>query len=226
MEIIQITELARLKVEPDLDAGCPRGDWDMWTGFVKITGRGDSRLSDVPAVHEDPTGRIAEAFDHVRYGDVLPVYTDLLYRRYAQAEDFVVRWAKIFHGMHVEYDDEHGGFWFVAGPTTAVAIDNADFTSGSPEALAMQAELIKDERESYRQWADGEAVGVTLERAKRYVYMDDDGEIYDTDSTYVWEAEESIWGIYPGDQLVQVAAIEHFILSDDEVKILREGESK
>lgn len=207
-EIIELTDTARLVVEYDDSPECPRGDWHMLTGFVKIPGRGDSRLSDVPAVHDDPgIGWAHENFPN---------------------EELVERFFRIFHGLHVEYDAEHGGYWFVAGADAAAYAtpvdtysralfrDNwPDLEPGSPESLAKQAEVIRQEQETYRQWADGEVYGVILERAapweKTFVNSGDTVEGVD------WVEHTSIWGSYlDDDYTAQVVADEYFDLTDEE----------
>ena len=110
-EIIELTDTARLRIEHDPDAECPRGDWHMLTGFVKIQGRGDSRLMDVPAVHDEPIP-IEEAHDR------------LAFWRTDNDEDAVERWARIFHDLHIEYDDEHGGYYDHVPPPPACIPDD------------------------------------------------------------------------------------------------------
>lgn len=208
IETIQITDTARLRVVVDTDATCPRGDWHMLTGFVKVPGRGDSRRSDVPAVHDDPIG-IADAQSRI------------------ERERDVVRWARIFHGLHLEYDNEHGGYWFVMLDGPEMFTDNwPELALGKPEHLAKQAEVIEQERETYRQWADGEAVGVILEHKVRWVRVDENDEpvfLVDGDlARETWEEEGSTWGSYlDTEYTAQQVALEHFELDEDEVAALR-----
>lgn len=185
-EIIQIDETARIRVEYDETPTCPRGDWHMLTGFVKIRGRGDSRKMDVPAVWDEPIP-IADAQSRI------------------EREDDVVRWARIFHGLHVEYDSEHGGYWFVAGadyssystPEPDPDLFRAnwpDLKPGSADHLAKQAEVIESERATYQQWADGEVYGVIFERAVEWKTLD--GSAMMT----TWEEVDSVWGCYLDDE--------------------------
>lgn len=246
-EIIQLTETARLRVEHDDSPQCPRGDWDMLTGFVSIDGRGDERRSDVPAVHEAPIP-IIEALD--RYENT--AYHDpsahegrggWRYPLAGSEEEMVVRWARIFHGLHLEHDFEHGGFWFVAGADAATYVTEVDAYSrclfhdnwpdiepGSPESLEKQAEVIEQERETYRQWADGEVYGVILERATAMapVVRNEAAGVWDlrtplTDDEIElsWNEEESIWDSYlDDDYTAKAVALEHFELTDQEKEAL------
>lgn len=211
-DIIQLTDTARLSVEQDIDAINPRKDWDMATGFVKVPGKGDSRLADVPAVHDD-TARLLEAYDTFYYGGGVPRFTDLMYRKQERAIEFVIRYARVFHGLHVEYDHEHGGFWFVS--PTEIAINTK--LGGGWDKLERQAEIIEGERETYRQWAEGEVCGVLLERAATWARLDDSGRPITLTEREEWEVVESIWGCYLDDEYTpQIVADEHFDLSDEE----------
>lgn len=247
IETIQITDAARLRVVADQDADCPRGDWHMLTGFVKLGDKGDWLLVDVPAVYDDPIGIEAayDRFDEARYDYVGPGKGDRggPYRLRAFNEyDLTARWARIFHGLHIEYDAEHGGYWFVAGadaatyatPVTysrALFRDNwPDLQPGSPESLAKQAEVIEGERETYRQWADGEVYGVILERATAMapVVRNEMAGVWDlrtplTDDEIElsWDEAESIWGVYlDHDYTPQVVALECFDLTPEEKECL------
>jgi hypothetical protein len=203
-EIIQLTDTARLRVEVDDDASNPRanGDYQM-TGFVKIAGRGDSRTIDVAPYYDDPI-RIGEAHDR------------LAGQPFARGwNDPVARWAKVYHGMHVEYDSEHGGYWFV--DRQAFAENWPDLKPGSTEGLAKQAEVIAQEREQYRQWADGEVCGVILERLVTWARMLDDGTADRLDTRDEWEEVESVWGCYLDDTYTaQDVANESWELTDEE----------
>lgn len=195
-EIIDLTESSRIVVRYDTDAECPRNDWDMQTGFVKIHGRGDSRLMDVPAVHDDPTGLIEEAHDRF-YDD------DGMSR--GKAEDLTERWARCFHGLHIEYDAEHGGYWFVH-------MDN-DFSAD----LTGQAEIIKSERETYRQWAEGDVYGVALERRRPFVKKYADGDEVEGEE---WDEVESVWGCYLDRDYTPEVVARQFTLADDEQVVI------
>lgn len=214
IETIQIGETSRLLVKADEDASCPRGDWHMLTGFVKIPSMGDSRLNDVPAVHDDPL-RIAEKHEAVGIGWH---EGQTYYRGNSSADQIIARWARIFHGLHVEYDSEHGGYWFVKldGPE-GFAANWPDLVLGTPEHLAQQAEVIKQEQETYRQWAEGEVYGVVLEREKLWVNVTRGGVIVGGDQKVTWEEAESLWGCHLDDSYTAKAvALEQFDLTDDE----------
>lgn len=230
-DIIQLTDTARLVVEQEVGSTNPRKDWDMLTGFVKIEGRGDSRVIDVEPVHEAPIP-IQDAHERLSTWHSQP--------RFTPHEGIVERWARIFHGMHIEYDSEHGGYWFVdpAGfRANFPAIGDGNVKrirqrKGAPygvydhyeqSALETQAEVIEQERETYRQWAEGEVYIVSLERLERYVRVVDSGsdvvaDDIDWDSTKdEWETVESIGGNYLDDiYSPRVVADEHFGLTPEE----------
>jgi hypothetical protein len=206
MDTIDITETSRLVIKQDTDAENPRKDWDMLTGFVKIDGRGDWRILDVEPVHDDPI-RIAEAHDRlVRFGDE------------GWTEDTVERWARIFHGMHIEYDSEHGGYWFV---------DNDGSYPPKRGTLEEQARLIASERETYRQWAEGEVYGVTLQRVSTWAKLDDYGRPITMTERPVWEDVDSLYGCYlDNDYTAEEVALESFDLTDEERDALRPPERR
>jgi hypothetical protein len=215
IEVIDLTDTARLRVEYDTDQNNPRTEWDMATGFVKIEGRGDWRLSDVPAVHDDPTrSGIAWAHDQL-----VPGFGRRSTDRFS--EETVERWARIFHDLHIEYDSEHGGYWFV-DPTWLE--QNSPETGGGMTALDDQAKIIESERETYRQWAEGEVYGVILERRqsfiKQRVTRTDEGFEVDPEDPELfdeWEQIDAIWGCYLDDTYTaQVVADEHFELTEEE----------
>lgn len=221
-DIITITETARLVVEQDADAQCPRGDMHMLTGFVEIPGRGDSRRNSVPEVHEETFGLANAYFRFDDYSVYVPDANDgrggTRYPFLQREEEITARWAKIFHGQHIEYDSEHGGFWFVQLDGTDMFTENwPDLVLGTPEHLAKQAEIIEQEREVYRQWADGEVYGVILERQHGYTRDDDPSIGFNS-----WDEEESLSGCYLDDEYTaQQVALEHFDLTDDETNALK-----
>jgi hypothetical protein len=214
-EIIELTETARLLVEQDADAENPRKDWDMATGFVKIGDRGDSRLARVPAVHR--FDRLSEAY--YRLLDTAGIYfTDVLFRAYVRAEAQTARWARIFYGLHVEYDHEHGGFWFVAPEQIKVNNEHG----GDWSSLEKQAEVIASEQKTYRQWAEGEVYTVVLERVATFekVTHHSDGTLEQVAGSE-WEVVESIGGCYlDDDYTAQVVASEYFNLTTEETEAL------
>lgn len=226
VEKIKLTKNARLVVVHDTDALCPRGDWHLLTGFVKIPGRGDSRLSDVPEVWDPPL-------------PILDAHERILDRSRVTQEGDVQRWARVFHGLSIVYDSEHGGYWFVAGAdassyATDVDVENrALFRDNFPDLvpctqahLDKQDEVIDQERETYRQWADGEVYGVVLQRRARWIRVDSNDEpvfLVDGDlSRETWEDVDSIWSCYLDDTYTaKVVADEHFDLTKKERKRLR-----
>lgn len=189
----------RLNVEQDKDSGNPRLEWENMTGFIRT--RGNWRFTDVPPVHDDK----------IRL-DVAAETLD---------KDDVVRWAKIFHNMHVEYDSYYGGFWFV---------DMDEFRGNWPnlegaEALARQALVIKSDQEAYNQWASGDVYGVILEKLTLWGRLSDDGgELEQGDGTVreTWEPVESVWGCYLNeDYTPEQVAVENFSMPDDVEAALR-----
>lgn len=200
--IIQLTETARLRVEQDDSPECPRREWHMVTGFVKIGMRGDSRLADVPAVYDDTLG-ISDA--HYRFGDVGHGAADRF-----TSEDLTVRWARAFHGVVAEYDSEHGGYWWVHEPSYWGEVEN-----DIPLTFDEQGELIKSERQTYQQWADGEVYGVILERASAWVKTYENGG--DSIEGVDWVESDSLWGCHLDDTYTaQAVAGDNFELEDDE----------
>lgn len=212
-EIIEITPTSRLRVEIDTDATCPRGDWEMLTGFVKIRGLGDSRLSEVPAVHDDPTGRMVEAHEHF---DAANLGGDMI-----DPEPVVARWASVFYDLHVEYDAAHGGYWFCDPKGFAANWPGPDYPEGRTKR-EQEALVIQQENETYETWARGEVYGVILERQALWGRLSDDGStLLQGEGTVreTWEQADdtAIWGCYLDDEYTaQAVALEYFTLTDDE----------
>jgi hypothetical protein len=205
VETIDLTETSRLRVEVDDSPENPRKDWDMATGFVKIEGRGDSRVIDVEPVHDSPIP-IVDAHERLATYRTQP--------RFSANEDLVERWARIFHGMHIEYDSEHGGYWFVS-PTFQE--ENQPFELKDHDTLAWQAEVIKGDRETYRQWADAEVYGVILERLETWAKIPKKGLQLIAETREEWEEVDSLWGCYlDDDYTAQVVAEGHFGLTEEE----------
>jgi hypothetical protein len=236
-EIIQLTDTARLRVEvDDTSPECPRNDAHMLTGFVKINDLGDSRLMDVPAVHEPPIP-IEEAHD--RYDETAWKFElsgmdsrreNRVYRKTFDPEVRVERWARAFHGLRIVFDAEHGGYWFVAGAdeatrqtpinaaSRALFYDNwPELVPGTPEHIDKQLEVIAQEQETSRQWAEGEVYGVILDRLVEWVRPDTGA------SREEWDEVESIWGCYlDKDYTAEVVAGEYFDLTDEEEAAIKE----
>jgi len=235
-EIIDITPTARLVIEQDYDAENPREAWDHITGFVGIPNRGDSRRGDVPPVHEPPLP-VHDAY--YRFFGSPSRYTDIMWRQHDEAQQLVVRWARAFYGLHLEYDHEHGGFWFV-DPKQFVAnfpegtspglVKRFRQKEGAPintyenyeqDALECQAQVIENERETYEKWADGEVYGVVLERTATWVKLGEHGEATE-EMRDDWEHVDSLWGCYLDDEYTaQAVALENFPLTTTEQAALR-----
>lgn len=179
--VIEIGEQLRIRVEQDDSAPNPRVDADGWaTGFVKLDRRGDSRYADVPAVHDDEH-HLREAYD--TFSDDWTTDGTGYLRRKHVAEDLVVRWAKIWLGLRVEYDAAHGGFWWVRMTEDW----STDWTG--------QGETIDAERKAYESWAEGAVYVVILERA--VVWERKSGMLSEIgDRMITWEQEEALGGCY------------------------------
>ncbi len=190
----------RLVVAYDEDAQCPRGDWHMLTGFYKIQGRGDSRRIDVPALYDFP-------------GDINRAHDELETPRQTRLHNSVVeRWARIFYGQVVEYDSQHGGYWFVQlDGDEGFAANWPGLELGTAEHLAQQAEVIQQERATYETWASGEVYGVILQKAVDLYELDDMGIATDREALRVWDDIDSLWGCYLDDTYTaRDVAAEHF----------------
>lgn len=245
-DTIQITEHSRLRVVTDEHAENPRGDWDsMITGFVKIPGRGDSRIIDVLPVHDDTLG-IAEAHD--RFGNIFQSHSDVWSAMGApDPEELVVRWAAIFHGTVVEYDWEHGGYWFLdpkmldenfpASPTgrrQKMLLNPLAKASGwtvRPNYYVtwvrsdeVEREIIAQEQETYRMWAESEVSGVILEHLTEWVLLaQNDEPVHPPRRRHQWEEVESTWGCYLNDNwTAQQVALDSFTLTNTEIDALRQ----
>lgn len=210
-ETIPITDNYRLLVEYDSDVENPRLNWDHLTGFVTV-GRHDYLA--VAPVHDD-TAQISRA--HTLFDSGIC---------HVDTHEVVSRWARIFHNMHVEYDYRYRGYWFV---------DPAGLNANWPEltgeeSFQKQAEVIEQERETYRQWAEGEVFGVMLEKRTLWGKLSDDGSTLlqgDGTTTETWETVDSLWGNYLGDSYTaEQVALEHFNMPDDVEAILKERTSK
>lgn len=228
----------RLKVPLDHYADNPRDGEYQITGFVKIPGAGDSRLVDVPAVHDDVLSlrRAHERFE------------DALYDAGRHHDDYralVQRYARIFYGTHVEYDHEHGGYWFCNAPEFEANFPAAgegkvkrfhqkkgsllyEFERYLQDKLECEREVIAQERETYRQWAEGGVYSVVMERPRymtRATYNAEEGvfEVADpltkNDMEIDWEeTTESLWGVYLSDDYTPAhVALDYFELTNPEV---------
>lgn len=198
MRLIQIDGDTRLRVKQDTDPSNPREDWDMMTGYINVPERGDSRYSDVPAVHEDPTGEILSAWERIV---VRHECNNCAWAPHKPSigsnPEHVIRWARIFHALTLEWDAEHGGFWFV----------NPSHNDADPSNDA--SEIIKAERSVYQKWADGEVYGVILERRVEWKPVSETDQPRGLKTT--WEEDESIWGCYLDDTYTaEVVAKEHW----------------
>lgn len=218
-DFVYIDENHRLGFDYDEDAQNPREDWDMLTGFVTINNP-NWRNIDVAPVHDDPFG-IAEA--HERLENVVYQRNSRRYnagRGYnSEVGELVERWAKIFHNAHIEWDSEHGGYWFV-DPDAFAANWTVDENGDIPayeyggangttitvpkrsDVLAFQAEIIEGERKTYSDWASGSVYFVygqkrTIEHVK--VTNPENGEVLREYDREEWDTTDSLSGIYMDD---------------------------
>lgn len=214
----------RIVVYPDSDAQNPRKDIAMLTGYVGITDRqSHHNYIDVEPVHGDSMDlfKAYEHFDGVSWS----LSFDEGYRRTKgweeKPEHYVIRYARIFHGAVVEWDGKYGGFWFVnlnPNDPDGFAANWPELVLHSPEHLAKQAEVIKQDREVYRQWAEGEVYGVVLEQRHERARVERDADglvkllnpLTDDDIFEEWEQVESIWGCFLGDEYTAVVAAKYY----------------
>jgi len=213
IETIEVTDTLRLRVVIDEGPENPRG-WSVLTGYVNIPNRGDSRIIDVLAVYPDEY-RIEEAHDRVRRSNPRDGFIS--------TAEVVERWARVFHGMFLEYDSEHGGFWFVE--PKLFAENWPDLVLGTQEHLDKQQEVIHSEQVTYQRWADGEVYGVIAERRAEWVRIDNGTvNLNDPRDTIVtWEHAASLWGCYLEDDYTaqQVALDLDVEYTDEELAALR-----
>lgn len=166
----------RIRVEYDTFNTNPRTEDYMLTGAVTIQDRAPRNIIDVEPLHGD-TMELAAAYE--RFGEARwTTATDAETQAGAafwrvtpgwekSPEEIVVRYARAIHGAHVEWDDKNGCFWFVnLNPN-----DGNSFTANwpelelfSPEHFEKQAKVIKQEREIYEAWCEGEIYHLTIER--------------------------------------------------------------
>jgi hypothetical protein len=187
--LIPVGDDYRISVFVDSDAICPRLDYEMVTGFIKIPRLGDSRLADVPAVWPDEFG-IESAHERIA------LYSSPRLR-YSGSEETVVLWARDVHDVAIQFDHAHGGYWFVS--LKPFAEGWPDLVAGTPERLAKQTEVIDAERQIYEQWADNEVYGVVFQRRVDLYELDDRGIATDREATVVWDDVEALWGCYLDD---------------------------
>lgn len=216
IETIQLTDTWRLKVVQDYDGQNQRTNDDyMLTGALTINSRWRNTI-DVEPIHEFP-GPLHGA--HIVLQD----------------EQVVIRWAKIFYGIHLDFTD--GTYWWVdrgkleqnwSGDELDQVLAGSYFYTdhlGAKHAIS-EASIIKDEQEDYRRWCDGEVYGVKLERRIDLYELDDKGVATDREAFPFWEEVESLWGCYLNDDytakevgLQLYAGTDHDVLAALGVKV-------
>lgn len=219
-DIIQLGPNHRLVVEQDDYNDCPRdGDYSTMCGAVTVE-NGNSNYVEVPEIHT-PTIPISEAHDRL-YG----LGACMLVRHYVSRETSVVRWAAIFHGLALQYDDKYRVYWFVKMDGDGGFTANwPDLKLGTAEHLAKQHEVINQERETYRQWAEGEVYGVGLEVRIGYGGPDTlDIEVEhiiehecEADCPEHWDRTECIWGNYFSDDYGPLEVAKDYFVLDGAV---------
>lgn len=224
-EYIEVDENHRLGWGYDEGSGSdsPR-EWSTPVGFITIKSR--SNYNDVTEVHPDPTGRILEAhehFDEIGYPKWDPNVGYQRRRRFfPEPEEITERWARIFHGLTIEYDAEYQGYWFIDPDdfkeNWTVAEDgtvpiweqnrnpDGSYASGLHEvgrqpAVELQKEIIDGERKQYRAWAEGNVFYVFAQKRviKEITVKEVDGSWIRQFKEEEWETEDSLGGIYADD---------------------------
>jgi hypothetical protein len=203
----------RILIVPDQDASNPRTNGDyMLTGFVKIPGHGDSRLNEVPGIYE-PGLPIQAAYDKInesmwaRHLKKSPNNYDVSFSR--ATIHLVERWARVFHNTKLYWDFEYGGFWFVNEEQLALNWPGIEIPDGAVtykgkqvQRPELEEEIISDEREQYRIWAEGETEGWIHQRRMSWARVEQDEQglwelvspLTEDDVTEQWEDESSLWG--------------------------------
>ncbi|MET0725774.1 MAG: hypothetical protein ABWY36_05435 [Leifsonia sp.] len=193
IETIDITDTLRLRVVVDEDAENPRNEWGI-SGALTVNPQ-HNRI-DVRPGHEFP-------------GDLRRAYEELSGPHYARGfGDNVIRWARIFHGIELDLLD--GTYWWVnpkdleenfpASPTgnrkvmiARPGLPGRYWLTWEPSA-SVEQRVIRAEQRTYQQWADGEVVGVIVERAapweKTFVNSGDTVEGFD------WVEADAMYGCY------------------------------
>lgn len=204
VETIDLDNRHRIVVEYDQDASCPRLDYAS-TGFVNVEfdpWRRSGGFNEIPEVHDDPTGRIAEAhdklFDH-GYGRTVAWYDE-------GREHAMVRWARIFHDLTIVYEngvEHHEGYWFA---------DPKEMRENWPENLVgtekyreQERAVIDQEHETYRQWAAGEVYTVSLEEWVELTGSLVEGSIINQER---WVEIDSLSGCYLDDSYTAQNVVE------------------
>jgi hypothetical protein len=242
---VSLSESARLVVEYDTDAECPRGNWSLLTGFHNLPAYGDRMRSEVPAVFDFPgeiesaterlmtiAGRPQRAGNYSRAlagtrldGTGMPWnWRTIPTGMYWELDhELMARWARVFYGLVLEFDSRHGGYWFVS--LDEFAENWPELEIGTPEHFAKQSEVIASEIATYEAWADGEVYGVTLERAiTRHISTVHHDDTVTRDTEEGWEPLESLWGNYcdAGESVEDMArriAREYFTLTIEEIGV-------
>lgn len=211
-DIIQLTDTWRIRYGQDTDAQNPRTEGDyILTGALYI----GTQDREVAPVFEFP-GDLERAVMYIpgeRRGkgvEVAPGKKVYLHVGLAN----VIRWAKIFHGIHLHEADDT--LWWVDrdaliegfGEEPAASVLAGTYLNHRGEPITEQM-LIESEVETYRQWAEGEVIFFVIERAVTFFRDPDDDEPDGPASITVWEEIESLYGVYlngrAGDEEMQVA---------------------
>lgn len=208
-ETIEVTPSLRLQLYSDADSPNPREDWDgILTGYAEDRHHWTHRVLPTP-LHAFP-GPLDDALHH----DDWDIET-------------VQRWARIFYGAELVRSEVYGGVWFIDRAGFVENFPELDY--GSHEGRLKQREIIADEVETYRKWADGELFMLVLERAHAMapVVWNAASEVWDLrnpltehDITYSWDPEDSIGGNYPDDTYPPAAIALDLDITEDEHEAL------
>lgn len=216
-DYIYIDENHRLGAEYDDSGENPR-EWDTPVGFVETKGNRDHIKVKSDYDFPGEIGRAYEAFEGANYVWAGKDGYKKRFKYYPAAEEITARWARIFYGIEVVWDDEEGGFWFV--DPTSFAKDwtpNEDGTYNlydysSPESFRKgpigtqtkaeyERALIDLEVKQYHAWGSGNVFYVYGQKRviKEITVKEPDGGWTRQFEEEDWETEDSLSGIYSDD---------------------------
>jgi hypothetical protein len=210
-QIIDWNEQYRIRVETEDQPQCPRGDWDFVTGALTV--EEDRRYMAVPPVHEFP-GPLQDAHDRIRQS----VNDDPC--------DAVVRWAKVFYDITLDWTNEHGITYWWVDPDQLVdnwysmATRTYSYDGAEIDKAELEMKVIRQDQETYRAWADNEVYGVIVEEFTLWGKLSMSGaSLLQGDDTVkeTWEEVASCWGYYldaerdDDEQFIEFAQEQHDI---------------
>ena len=170
LDTITLSDAIRIVVEPDYDAGNPRLDYRVGGLFYA---RPRARMN-----YFSPDGEPADLEDA----------WDRLYDRHGigEAAGILERYLRAFHGARSVVVTGT-----IDGETVVAYATDADAEEAGRDSAADMAETLRAEIDTYRAWARGEAVIVSLERLHTYV------DALDRSRTIGrWETVDSLGNVY------------------------------